>query len=335
MPDIVKRSDNEPAMRIVIGICTRGRHALLRRLIDSIWTQPKPVGYDIELVVIDNNDTASAEIALDGLSPYFPITVIHEPRTGLVFARNRALETAVARDATWFIGVDDDEWVADNWLAMMIKGIATMEREIIVGRCDLIYDDTLSPYVKPRQFVVREKGRRPPVPSTGNFALHRSVFDAAYGPGLRFDLYFNERGGEDTEFFWRAERKHKWVSASLPDAVVFEDYNGVRATLRYRLHRSLRTQLTVHQVARRHRVLGIHGSRTKNTLRILRRLNFYIFNSILDLITGVAMLPFDVPQAQLKLGSAMERSVRALAIVMFVCGASVKVYGKPDGASQS
>ncbi|MEM8800632.1 MAG: glycosyltransferase family 2 protein [Pseudomonadota bacterium] len=336
MPKIehVSRPDDTSASRIVIGICARGRDALLRRLIDSIWSQPKPVGYAVELVIVDNNDTACAEAALQGLPARFPITVVHEPRAGLVFARNRALDEAVARDAAWFVGVDDDEWVAQDWLAMMIKGIATMEREIIIGRCDYIYDDTLSPYVKPKQVVAREKGRRPPVPATGNFALHRSVFDPKEGPGLRFDPYFNERGGEDTEFFRRTERKYKWVPASLLDAIVFEECKGVRATLRYRLYRSLRTQLTVHQVARRHRMLGIYGSRAKNALLALRRLNFYLFNGILDLIAGVAMLPFGLPKAQLRLGSAMERGVRALAIVMFVFGASIMAYGKPDGASQ-
>jgi glycosyltransferase involved in cell wall biosynthesis len=111
---------------IVIGICTRQRNTLLRRLIDGIQDQPATYGYSVEIVVVDNNDIPSAEPALDGAATRFPISVEHEPQAGLVFARNRALDAADARGATWFIGVDDDEWVSDRWLSEMINAMESV-----------------------------------------------------------------------------------------------------------------------------------------------------------------------------------------------------------------
>jgi len=119
---------------IVIGVCTRQRHALLRRLIRSIQAQPIPVGYSVEILVVDNNDDPMTLQTIVGLPVRFPISVVHERRIGLVHARNRALDEATARGADWFIGVDDDEWVAADWLDQFIAGMKTAIRPTEIGR---------------------------------------------------------------------------------------------------------------------------------------------------------------------------------------------------------
>ncbi len=313
--------------RIVIGVCTRQRNALLRRLIDSIGEQQIPSAYDVGILVVDNNDVPTATKALVGLSGQFPVTVVHEPQIGLVHARNRALDKAVARGADWFIGVDDDEWVADDWLARFIAAFETMRGPVLMAPCRYVYDDTLSPFLAPRQLPTNSRGARPAVMSTGNYALHRRVFDPRHGPGLRFDPAFNESGAEDLEFFLRAERTCGWVAAWVPDAVVFENWDGVRATLRYRMARSLRNQISAYQVARLHRRLGYHGSRLGNLVRVVMRVNRNMVLGTVSMAAGVALLPFAWRRGPVMIGKALERFVCAWAVLPFVFGASPVAYG--------
>ncbi|MDX8353590.1 glycosyltransferase [Cognatiyoonia sp. IB215182] len=311
---------------LVIGVCTRGRNALLRRLLESLLRQAQPVGYDVKILIIDNNDVPCATEALQGLPPHFPISVVHEPKVGLVFARNRALNEAVLLDAAWFLGLDDDEWVEPDWLATMISGTETMEREIIMGSQYLVYDETLSPYVRPKQMTVPAKGLRPRVMSTANFGLHKCVFDPRFGPGLRFDPYFNERGGEDTAFFAYAARRHDWIAASLPAAKVYEDCKGERATLRNRLHRSMRSQQTLLQVRRRHRQMKLFGSYSGNALHILGRINFLFFNGLVDLVAGLCRHSFEPKRAKLRIGRGLDRGARLCGILLYLCGVSLRPY---------
>jgi glycosyltransferase involved in cell wall biosynthesis len=312
---------------IVIGVCTRQRNALLRRLINSVWAQPIPNGYNVELLVIDNNDRPLAAEAFVGLSDRFPIRVVHEPRAGLVFARNRALDEAATYDADWFIGLDDDEWVGPQWLPKFIAGIETMARPILIAPCRYVYDRALSPFLEPIQLAVMPRGKRPAVLASSNFAIHRRIFDPAHGLGLRFDPTFNESGSEDVEFFLRAERLHGWIAASLPDAVAYEDWNGERATLRYRLSRSMRNQVSTFQVAHRHLHLGYHGSRVGNFTNIVMRVNRHAVYGCVGLLAGLMVLPVRKDKGQHLIGRALERCARALAVFPFILGASPVAYG--------
>lgn len=243
--------------RIIIGICTRQRNVLLRRLIDCICTQPVPAACDVLVLVVDNNDAPMVQPVLKDMATDFPIDVVHEPKVGLVHARNRALVEASARKADWFIGVDDDEWVAEDWLAQFIRGFQTLDRPILLGPCEYVHGAGLSPYLGPMRFPVRKAGQRPSVYATNNFALRRDVFDPEHGPALRFNPRFNESGAEDTEFLLRAQRLHGWTPASWPDAVVYESWDGPRNTLYHRMRREWRVRRTWHGIAWLHTRMGL------------------------------------------------------------------------------
>jgi glycosyltransferase involved in cell wall biosynthesis len=311
-------------------------------LIGSIGVQPNPKGYQVEIVVVDNNDGAIAADALHGLSNRFPITVVHEAQIGLVHARNRVLGEASAREADWLIGVDDDVWVDLDWLANFITGFEAVTRHheakqiadndalihpIFLGPCRYVYGEDLSSFLQPYQVPALPHRARPQVMSTANYAMHRCVFDARYGPGLRFEPAFNESGGEDLEFFLRAERVYGWVPAWLPNAVVSENWADDRATLHYNLARVLRNQVSAYQVAQRHRQLGIHGSRIQNFARILLRLNRQVIFGTGGLIAGLAMFPFRPKKGRALIGYALTQAARAFAVVPYVLGQTPVAYG--------
>ncbi|MFG5383229.1 glycosyltransferase family 2 protein [Yoonia sp. R2-816] len=324
---------HRPQPRLLIGVCTRQRNVLLRRLIDSISAQPAPAGYDVGILVVDNNDDPVARDALVGLSGPFPVTVVHEARAGLVYARNRALNEAAARGADWFVGVDDDEWVAQDWLARFIDGMETLGRSILIAPCRYVYDDGLSRFLQPIQLPSKPRGARPVVMASSNFALHCRVFDPAYGPGLRFHPAYNESGGEDLEFFLRAERACGWVPAALPDAVAFEDWKGPRATLGYRLRRSWRTQLAAFQVARHHRRLGFTSSGGGHVMRMFLQLNRHVVFGAASLMAGLALLLFWPRKGRHLIGAGLERGARVLAVLPFLLGRLPVAYG-PRASAQ-
>lgn len=330
-----RAQQRRPQQHIVIGVCTRQRNALLCRLINSIMAQAVPTDYSVELLVVDNNESPTADNALSGLSGPFPITVVHEPQAGLVHARNRSLDEAVARWADWFLGLDDDEWVAADWLSCFISGLETMGRPVLMGPCERVYDQTLSPFLRAFQFPVRPLGDLPSVIATGNFAIHRSVFDPAHGPGLRFDMAFNESGAEDFEFFMRAKRQFGLEAASYPPARVYEDWNGVRATLGYGLTRAMRAQLNAYRANRIHRQAGIFGNRTRNTMRIMKHANRQMFVGLGSLALGLAYLPFNATQGRHLIGDAMSKGARVSAIFPFIFGSSPKAYGQSAKPSAS
>lgn len=311
---------------IVIGICTRQRNALLRRLLESIWSQPEPADYDIDIVIIDNNDTPHVTSVIDNLPQKFTITVFHESRAGLVHARNRILDAATEWKADWIIGVDDDEWVAEDWLAQFIAGLEILNAHVIVGTSHFIYEG-LTPYLPPIQQVPLIAGRQSAVLSTANFALHKTVFDPAHGPGLRFDMRFNESGGEDYEFMLRAERAYDFPPIGWPFAITYEGWEGKRATLRYRMTRYQREQNARFQVAALHRRQGLHGSWLGNLIRQVLQINRLLVFGVGYVLAGYLSFALGRPRAREKIGVGMLKLARVAAVAPYLWGTTLVGYG--------
>jgi succinoglycan biosynthesis protein ExoM len=205
--------------KIVVCVCTRGRPELFKRCLNSLARVIMPEGFNIEILVIDNNDEKSADVskacsAVGGVL----VRYRYEPVAGLATARNAALTTALVMDADWIAFIDDDE-VADRlWLVRFMEAI---ERYAIVGpSCDYCGKPHNSPvdavhgtirYVYP---TASAKWRwRAPWGSWGNVdgapldcaGTGNVIFRAAivWRHGLRFNPALNASGGEDTDFFRR------------------------------------------------------------------------------------------------------------------------------------
>lgn len=319
--------------KIAIGICTRQRNALLRQLLESIWEQPIPPDYDVEVIIVDNNDTPTVSPDVVDLPAKFKITVVHEKQAGLVNARNRVLDEAI--DADWMIGVDDDEQVAPDWLAQFIIAFETLQADIIVAARHLVYAETTSPFIERTQQNQMSAGEESEVFSSANFALSQKVFNPKRGLGLRFHMSLNESGGEDYEFMLRAKHQHGLRAVKWPYAIVTEDFDGKRAMFRYQFRRRYLDQLTRYRIAELHRRTGLRGTWLGNAARLLKRTNRFVVLGAGDMLRGLGLLLIGREDAREIIGSGLLKWARALAIFPYLFGKSAVHYGASVNADRT
>ncbi len=311
---------------LVIAVCTRKRRELLLRLLKSIWAQPRPDLFKTSVLIIDNNDTPTVTIADLGLADTFPLIIKHQPQTGLVHARNMVLDVAENMQAEWVICVDDDEWVAEDWLESFVSGIQTIEADMLVGRTNVIHDDTqlFVPHKKKRDIIPGAKNKQL---TSSNLALRNSVFDKTQGAGLRFDTRFNESGSEDTEFMLRARRVHGLSILNWPKAEVYEEWFGSRASLWYRLKRRAKFQQNTFRISALHRQAGYLNDRHSLWVRILRHVNRSAVFGTAKLIKGTLTLFANRAQGLSDIEAGLKHWADVVAVIPFLFGKRPSSYG--------
>jgi glycosyltransferase involved in cell wall biosynthesis len=189
---------------ITAAICTRDRPAGLAALLASIAAQPYP---RLRILVVDNapSDDRTRKL-VSGMADEHDIDYVCEPRPGLSWARNRAVEEASTEVVAW---VDDDE-VCDRWWATEIaRGFVEVpDVDAVAGLVFPAELDTPSQvWFEHFSGVARGRGferavfssstmsrrsmlyPRPPFGIGGNMAFRRAAveriggFDCALGPG--------------------------------------------------------------------------------------------------------------------------------------------------------
>ena len=320
---------------IVIGICTRQRNALLRRLLESIWAQPLPPNYNVEILIIDNNDEPAVTPDIIALPEKFKVTLLHEPKPGLVNARNRVLDFAAAANADWLIGVDDDEWVAPDWLAQFIVAFETLDTEIIVAAKHIVYAKTMSPFVEQRQIEEPPAGSQTQIFSTANFAISKHLFDPNKGLGLRFSMQFNESGGEDYEFMLRAKNQYGLIARYWPYAIASEECAGKRTTFAHHFKRRVAAQVTRYQAAALHRKTTENQSTVAGTLYLLKRTNRALVYGTGWCLLGVGKVLIGRKNGREVIGKGLFALARAYAIIPYLIGARTVLYGAEVNADRS
>ncbi|HEV8033808.1 glycosyltransferase family 2 protein [Yoonia sp.] len=324
-----------PKQRIVIGICTRQRNALLRRLLESIWEQPIPPNYDVDVVIVDNNDEPAVTLEILQLPEKFNVTLVHESKVGLVNARNRILDAATLAGADWLIGVDDDEWVAPDWLAQFIIAFETLDAAIIVAAKQIIYDEATSPFVERRQIEDLPPGSDTRIFSTANFAISKCVFDPDHGPGLRFAMGFNESGGEDYEFMLRAKNLYGLRAKYWPHAVATEEVNGKRTTFSHHFKRRIAAQVTRYHAMALHSKASPDESSSLTPLNLLLRSNRAIVYGTGWCLVGIGLLLLGRRNAREVIGKGMFSLARGYAIIPYLLGRRTVLYGADVNADRS
>jgi glycosyltransferase involved in cell wall biosynthesis len=112
---------------ITVAVCTRDRPESLSRLLDSLCTQAYP---RMRVLVVDNaprdDRTRRAVLEAEGRHA-IDIDYVMEPRPGLSWARNRAIDTADGEVIAW---VDDDERCDPWWVAEIARGFAEVPEAV-------------------------------------------------------------------------------------------------------------------------------------------------------------------------------------------------------------
>jgi succinoglycan biosynthesis protein ExoM len=225
---------------ITVCICTFKRPALLLRLLQALETQRSDGQFSYGVVVVDNDDQASARATVAAFAASAKLTVDYavETEQNIALARNRAVAKARGEYVAF---VDDDEFPGADWLLLLLRTLLSSQAHGALGPVKPHFD--LSP---PRWVVRGAFCERPSYPTgtllrepkqtrTGNVLLRRSSLLAETGP---FDPRFGRTGGEDVDFFSRRlaqGERFVWCD----EAPVFESVPADRMTRAYFLRRAL------------------------------------------------------------------------------------------------
>ena len=123
-----------PPTKVAVCIATYQRPSMLRRLLASLQALrfEKVLEPDLSIVVIDNDPLGSAQLVVaEFLSRRLPIRYRREPRKGISFARNAAIEQS--RSADFIAFLDDDEQASPVWLDELLTVQAAYNAAIVAG----------------------------------------------------------------------------------------------------------------------------------------------------------------------------------------------------------
>lgn len=242
---------------IAVCICTRDRPAGLARCLSSVLGQRLPTdGWQLRVVVVDNSHGGMERARGDALlAQGAPAIYIHEPRAGIPFARNAALEAAVKLDPAWVAFIDDDEVAPPGWLSQLLRiadqsGADVVHGSVISARPAETVD--LAAAWHPAEAAPR--CRRTNKAATNNVLLRTWL--VADPVRLRFDEQMRETGGSDGEFFMRVgDAGARMVRTD--DAPVFEERSDGRTTVSWQRKRAFRVGVNCNYRYRKNRQPGL------------------------------------------------------------------------------
>ena len=242
--------------RITIAAATRQRPRMFADLLQSLQSLDVPQGAELSFVFVENDSALSIASVVEDFHKRtgWPARAIHEPRRGISFARNTAIEAALSENSDWLAFIDDDEQVRHDWLRLLWAGAKEAGAQLAggpvvpiapaIGCSDnetevLAYYERAAEISAARKSMAMEAGRRFDL-ATNNWIVD---LEAVQRTNLRFDPKYGLSGGEDTDFSRRAHRaglKLAWVG----NAVVTEEVPNERLTARYISERARAQSIT-------------------------------------------------------------------------------------------
>lgn len=222
--------------RVSLVVLTYRRPDDLAALLPALEDHLGEFSEDLEILVIDNDDSASARGIVDDFASA-RVRYVHEPAPGIAHARNRALdETAGSR---LLVFIDDDERPTPGWLSSMLATYSATSPAGVTGPLYPDYEVSPDPWLVAGGFFVRKNypaGHLMPAAGTGNLLLD---LDQVRRHQLRFDERFGMTGGSDTLFtrtLIRAGGRIVWA----PGAGLVDKVPASRMTRQWVLNRQFR-----------------------------------------------------------------------------------------------
>lgn len=204
-----------------------------------------PESLEVSVTVVDNDPAESARPVVEEVEPSFPLPLVYaaESRRGIPFARNRCLDEAQAKGADYLVFIDDDEWVAGDWLQKLYgfahdAGGNTVVCGSVISLMPAAAPDYYSMFFSRKR---RRTGERLPYCATNNVLMPMAEIARL---GLRFDENRPFAGGEDVLFFTEANLQGMSIF-HCAEAVVYEDVPECRATIRWLSRRKYSVGITL------------------------------------------------------------------------------------------
>lgn len=240
-------------LKNVIGVATYRRPKDLEQLLDSLRPE---LTQECVVVVVDNDDSASAEWITDRYGPRLGDGFLHyrvEGRPGIAMARNATLLAAeeLAPSADFLIFVDDDELITPGWLNALLHHARRTDAPAVTGVVHSTFPDDTPRWILRGGFhqrPTRTDGQRYWTTATNNTALNLEAWRRAGSP--MFDPTYSATGGSDTEFFGRLSTVLGQIEF-CDEATVLEPIPRSRLTMRWLVRRGYRVGLVNGRILRR------------------------------------------------------------------------------------
>ena len=211
---------------------------MLRECLDSLVPQ---LADGVEVLVIDNDPQASAREAVESFA-HPAIRYLHEPRPGVVQARNRGVRDS---EGAYLAFIDDDEIAHAGWIAALLRHVelgVTASFGMVVPR----YLGAVEPGLEGLldDLYTRDLKRAQDADITDTW-IHvgtgNSLFDkrACFVAPDPFSAELNGTGGEDV-FLVRSLVERGLKLSWNPAAIVDEQIPADRSTLAYVCSRKYR-----------------------------------------------------------------------------------------------
>jgi glycosyltransferase involved in cell wall biosynthesis len=240
--------------RISVCVCTYKRPELLSQLLDSLSQQTLGLT-DFEVIVVDNDQTASAKSNVGDalqLHPGLEIRYDVEPTQGISYARNRTVALAKGELLAF---IDDDEIAHPNWLFDLVQTMQECRADAVLGPVIPQYPAGSSRWVIKSRFFERPRFATGTNIKNNNCRTGNALVVAGKVKSrqpLPFDERLAHSGGEDQDLFkWLEEQGCKFVWCDK--AVVHEEVPHNRQSLGYMLERGLRVSANYWQNVNRER----------------------------------------------------------------------------------
>lgn len=231
--------DRENEIRVAICICTFRRQRKLGDLLGGIaqLTFRKVPTPKIDIVVVDNDEFASAKEVCQTVSIPWPVRYVVEPRRGITYARNRSITASGSVDFAAFI--DDDEIPSPQWMDELLWAQAEFNADVVSGPVVPRFAPKVAEWVRSGGFFdarVAATGSLRATCASNNVLIATHVFRRV----PKFDDRFALSGAEDTDFFLRAHRAGCRIVWSQ-EAAVFETVSRERGNVAWLLRREYQT----------------------------------------------------------------------------------------------
>ncbi len=278
--------------RIAICVCTHDRADALSTLLDSL-RDIELAGIDprqVELVIIDNRPNPRTREVCERAAAELPVGLFYaeEPQPGLTYARNRAVTVALERGADFLAFIDDDDLPRPDWLLRLLEQQSATGADLVFG--SWVLDEQMPEWAR-ESGIFRSPGKHksetkkhrryglPDFASGCNMLATRSILERVGASGPIFDHAFCFIGGEDKDFFIRAQEQGATL-ACADHSVIRRNHEAERYTMRGLFRRGFKNGCS------RVNMAGSHGDRR-------RRLKL-VATALGKLSISLIMLPFSI-----------------------------------------
>jgi succinoglycan biosynthesis protein ExoM len=119
----------------IIAVCSSRRPLMLRSCLESLTRLQTRPDWRVRIVVVENDSTSRSAGVVDDIRRQTGMEIHYklEPRIGIPFARNAAMDLASSLEPDWIALIDDDETAHPDWLLRLHDACVRFDADVAAG----------------------------------------------------------------------------------------------------------------------------------------------------------------------------------------------------------